>query len=180
MKILVICGSSARKSRTRGITELVHNYLKEKNIETLQIDLGIHNLPLYTGEEEVMNNPDVIEWQRVASEANGFFIATPEYHNGMSGSLKNALDYLRSKHFKGKAIAISAAAGGGKGGINALNNLRIVLRGVYGLVLPEQFVADPEHFNEHYQLIDSEARERIRLMVDELINITSHMKQTVQ
>ncbi|MCK9906868.1 NAD(P)H-dependent oxidoreductase, partial [Frankia sp. Cpl3] len=93
--------------------------------------------------------PAVKRLMAAAEQADGFVICTPEYHNGMSGSLKNALDFLGGKHFRGKAAIIGAACGGGKGGINALNNLRQVLRGVYAIVLPDQIVADPEHYDRH-------------------------------
>ena len=49
----------------------------------------------------------------------------------MSGALKNSLDYLSSSEFIHKPVALLAVAGGGKGGINALNSMRTVARGVY-------------------------------------------------
>ena len=56
-------------------------------------------------------------------------LCTPEYHNAMSGALKNSLDYLSSSEFVHKPVALLAVAGGGKGGINALNSMRTVARG---------------------------------------------------
>lgn len=137
MKIMVICGSPRAHSRTRGIARKMTEILKESGLETLHFDVGLNQLPLYSGNEADQEHPEVKRLSQLAKEADGFFICTPDYHNGMSGALKNALDFLGGSHFKGKPISIASAAGGGKGGINALNNLRIVMRGVYGMVLPQ-------------------------------------------
>lgn len=96
-----------------------------------------HPLPVFDGTEEQLKNRHVQTLQQLADEARGFFILTPEYHNGMSGALKNALDFLNKNHFHQNPAAIAAVSGGGKGGINALNNLRLVLRGLSTNVLPE-------------------------------------------
>lgn len=168
MKIMVLNGSATHPSNTRGISHYVLKLLTEKGIEVFSFDLREHVLPIYTGEEE--GNPTVIQLRTMAEHADGFFITSPEYHSGMSGALKNAFDFLGSCHFRTTAIAV--AVGGGKGGINALNNLRTVLRGVYALVLPSQFAADPEMFNVHGTLIDVEAKNRLKSMVEELVQIT--------
>jgi azobenzene reductase len=67
-------------------------------------------------------------------------------YNAMSGALKNALDFLGSDEFEHKPVALIAVGGGGKGGMNALNNMRIVMRGVYANAIPRQLVLDPSCF----------------------------------
>jgi azobenzene reductase len=172
MKIAVINGGATEASRTRGLARAFEQALSKRETQVEFFDLGEQILPIYTGSDEQYNMEAVKALQKLAAEADGFVICTPEYHNGMSGALKNALDFLGSRQFRGKPVIIGAAAGGGKGGINALNNLRIVLRGVYALVLPDQFVADPHHFNDQQKITDYDAQERIDLMVDELVRIT--------
>lgn len=172
MKILVISGSPTKKSRTRGLSNLVTEKLQDMNADVLNFDVGLDKLPLFTGSEDEQSNPTVQKLKSYASEADGFFVLTPEYHSGMSGALKNALDFLSGIYFKNKPITIAAAAGGGKGGINALNNLRLVLRGLYGLVLPGQFVADPAIFDDNYRVISEDAVERINSLVLEQVTLT--------
>lgn len=172
MKILVLNGSPMEKSRTRGITNLVKELLKEKNVTISTIDLGIEKLPLFPGEGTDENNITLQKLKREAEAADAFFIASPEYHNGMSGALKNALDFLGGSHFKHKPVAIAAASGGSKGGMNALNNMRTVLRGLYALVLPDQFVSDPYCYDEAYHLNDREAVERLEDLTHLLVEMT--------
>lgn len=163
------------KSRTRGITTLAKELLEEKGVTVSYIDLGLEKLPLFPGDGGNENNLTLQTLNREAEEADGFFIASPEYHNGMSGVLKNALDFLGGSHFKHKPTAIAAASGGSKGGINALNNLRTVLRGLYAMVLPDQFVSDPYCYDEDYQLVDREAVERLENMTTLLVEMTDKL-----
>ncbi|WP_349408421.1 NADPH-dependent FMN reductase [Pseudalkalibacillus sp. SCS-8] len=172
MKILVVNGSPMEKSRTRGITRLAKELLEEKGAEVTFFDLGTEKLPLFPGDEENDQNESLQKLKKEADTADAFFIASPEYHNGMSGALKNALDFLGGSHFKHKPAAIAAASGGSKGGINALNNMRIVLRGLYALVLPDQFVSDPYCYDDEYNLVDREAVGRLEDMATLLVTLS--------
>ncbi|KSU84235.1 MULTISPECIES: NADPH-dependent FMN reductase [Fictibacillus] len=172
MKILVMNGSPTAESRTRGIAEYAANVLQEKGVEVTFFDAGKDRLPLYTGDTAEQENEAVQKLIQAADEAQGFFICTPEYHNGMSGALKNALDFLTGNQFKNKPVVITAAAGGGKGGINALNNLRTVMRGLYSLVIADQFVADPIHFNDERELTEELATLRVNSLIDQLMDLT--------
>ncbi|MGD8188401.1 NADPH-dependent FMN reductase [Brevibacillus ginsengisoli] len=172
MKILVINGSATLQSRTRGLSTFISNELSNHQVEVLSFDAGIHLLPIYNGTNESYSHPEVARLIQLAEQANGFFITTPEYHNSMTGALKNALDFLGGKQFKNKPVALAAVCGGGKGGINALNSLRTVVRGVYGLALPSQFVADPQCFNEQAEFVAKDGQERVASLVTELVELT--------
>jgi azobenzene reductase len=173
MKIMVINGGARAISRTRGLSVAFERALAAKGVEILRFDLGTEILPIFTGTEAEKESASVQKLISYAEQADGFVICTPEYHNGISGALKNALDFLGGKQFKGKPAVIGAACGGGKGGINALNNLRQVLRGVYALTLPDQIVTDPEHYDEKLQVVGQDALERIEAMTEELVRITT-------
>jgi azobenzene reductase len=170
MNILVISGSARERSRSRGLSLWVVEYLQRCNIDVTYFDLGFYDLPIYKGGDE-SDHPHVQKLKKYANEADGFFITTPEYHNGMSGALKNALDFLGGAQFKGKPSTIAASSGGGKGGINALNNLRLVLRGVYSFVLPGQFIGDPKCFSDELKLNEEVSQQRLEELLDELIEI---------
>jgi len=61
-----------------------------------------------------------------------------------------------------------AVAGGGKGGINALNNMRTVMRGVYANVIPKQLVLDPVHIDVENATVAENIKESIKELVEEL------------
>lgn len=178
MNLLLVNGGARKISRTRGLTKAFEAALKEKGVTVNVFDVGIDMLPIFTGTEEDREAASVQKLTAYAREADGFVICTPEYHNGMSGALKNALDFLGGTHFRGKPVVIGATCGGGKGGINALNNLRIVMRGVYGNVLPDQIVVDPDHFDQQLQLVNYDMQERISQIANELVKMTGLMKSS--
>lgn len=179
MKLLFIIGSARKESKSCEVVKNVQHYLKENQIKKSYplsnvvfetVDMRHDPLPVYNGDESQIINQHVSSLKEKANDADGFFIITPEYHNGMSGSLKNALDFLNLDQFKEKPVAIAAAAGGGKGGINALNNLRLVLRGVGANVLSEQVVVDGVHFNEKAILSDEPITSRLHTLFDTLMD----------
>jgi azobenzene reductase len=59
-------------------------------------------------------------------------------------------------------------AGGGKGGINCLNNMRTVMRGVYANAIPRQLVLDPSVFDYDRDGLNREAAEQVDGLVEEL------------
>ncbi|SFJ68900.1 azobenzene reductase [Halobacillus dabanensis] len=141
MSIVIFSGTPRKHGRTRQVAKEV----AEKLDGTL-VDLSEGSLPMFNGEDAQGQN-ETVQWLRkIVEEAEAFVWVSPEYHNGMSGALKNALDYLGSNHFKGKPTLLLAVSGGGKGGINALNQMRTIGRGLYADVAAQQMIFDPDDF----------------------------------
>ncbi|MFT9847684.1 NADPH-dependent FMN reductase [Aneurinibacillus sp. REN35] len=176
MKVMVVAGSAREQSNTRGLAQAIQAYIEEQKAEVLFFDVGTHELPLYKGGEEG-GHPEVQRLRSYAEQADAFFICTPEYHSGMSGSLKNALDFLGGDHFRGKPSMIAAVGGGGKGGINALNGLRTVLRALYSIVLPEQYVTDVVCYNDRCELVHEESNTKLKEMAQQLVRVTEALRK---
>ncbi|MBP0727333.1 NAD(P)H-dependent oxidoreductase [Bacillus sp. RG28] len=161
MNIVIVNGSPRANSRTKKLNQII---LKKHDLK--YIDLSEMEIPFFDGTDEQKHNIHVVNWMDAIENAEAVIFTTPEYHGGMSGLLKNATDFLGSKHLKDKPVAIIATAGGGKGGINALNNLRIVLRSLYANVIAKQIVIDPNDFISDESNLSNE----IHLSIDEVIN----------
>ncbi|ARI78447.1 NADPH-dependent FMN reductase [Halobacillus mangrovi] len=161
MNIVVISGTPRRTGKTRIAARLVAEQLGAD-----LIDLSELHLPLFNGEKEQDEWPEVQQLRQKTEWADAFVWLSPEYHNGISASLKNALEFLDGDTFRHKPILLLAVAGGGKGGINTLNQMRTVARGLYALVIPEQFVFDPDCFTEIGGLSE-EAYEQISRILSE-------------
>ena len=71
-------------------------------------------------------------------------LATPEYHGGISGVLKNTLDLLSGEHLKGKIAGIVTVLGGASNS-NALNDLGRILRCCHAWVMPEYIAIARAH-----------------------------------
>jgi azobenzene reductase len=139
---IVVVNGSPRKS---GRTGIVARHIARQYRAQL-IDLSKEVIPLYNGEASQEELPSVLYLRQQMQQADGVILCSPEYHGAMSGALKNALDFLNSDQFEHKPVALIAVAGGGKGGINALNNMRTVMRSLHANAIPKQLVLDPPGF----------------------------------
>lgn len=162
MNMLVINGSMPKGGRT----EILTHYIAEK-YDFDFIHLYEANIPFLTGEREQWQLPAVTSFKKKVAEADGIILISPEYHGGMTGALKNALDFLSSDDLEHTPVALIATAGGGKGGINCLNNMRTVMRGFYANVLPRQIVLDPDCFDYDQETL----REESQKLVNELVTV---------
>ena len=98
-------------------------------------------LPLF--DEDIQNGPGIpaevtLLAQQILSAA-AVVISTPEYNSGISGVLKNALDWVsRTKlsPWRDKPVAILSAADGRSGGARAQFALRLCLNPFRPRVLP--------------------------------------------
>ena len=74
--------------------------------------------------------------------ADGLIIATPGYHGGTSGLLKNALDYLQelagdpAPYLDGKAVGCLVTASGWQAGGTTLTSLRATVHALRGWPTP--------------------------------------------
>lgn len=175
MNVLIICGSARERANSKIICSLVQDMLEKHGVDTNYFNVGTHILPLLTVDSSQNSHQEVQRLRSYARSADGFFICTPDYHNGISGSLKNALDFLDASHFRDKICTMASVAGGGKGGINPLNNLRLVLRGVYAIVLSEQLVVDAAQVNPVDRTIDRMSYERLKVQIDQFVEITARL-----
>lgn len=160
MRVMLISGSLRSGSTTRAALQIVAEALSGGGIDVDFYDLGENRFPLY--DPDAASVPaDVQEFRQRVMAADGLVLGTPEYHSGMTGALENALDYIGSRYVKDKPVALLCSSGGGKGGMNALMNMRTVIRGVSGLAIPEQVIIDEDDFDADLQLIGSSKRERL-------------------
>lgn len=90
------------------------------------------NLPLYDGDlEDAQGLPEGVNTlvAQIAA-ADAVLISTPEYNAGITGVLKNALDWISrhpDKPLVGKPTAVMSAAAGRAGGVRAQTMLRSCL-----------------------------------------------------
>jgi NAD(P)H-dependent FMN reductase len=91
LKILALSGSLRKHSyNTAAIKAL--EILSPNNIEVVIGDIG--GLPLFNPDLEEQHIPSLQYIKASLKESSGLILATPEYAHGISGPLKNALDWL--------------------------------------------------------------------------------------
>ncbi|MDX8351925.1 NADPH-dependent FMN reductase [Cognatiyoonia sp. IB215182] len=138
------------------------------------------NLPLYNGDLEAAEGiPASVQTlaDQIAA-ADAVIIATPEYNKAISGSLKNALDWVsRTKGgpWKAKPVAIMSAAAGRAGGERSQFSLRLAMMAFRPRILqgPEVLVANSsKEFDENGKLTGELYIKLLTELMDELRAMT--------
>ena len=139
LQILGICGSMKPRSATAFVINQALAAAKEAGAEADFYDISEHDLPFCDGRDDEMSYPSQVhEFKEMIRSSQGIIIGTPEYHNSLTGSLKNALDLCGFSEFEHKMVGLIGVAGGGMGAVNAINHLRVIMRGVGSWVVPHQ------------------------------------------
>jgi len=165
LKIVGICGSLRDGSYTRMALKVALRGAEETGAHTQLIDLREYELAFCDGREEGETYPkDVLRLRENVRPAHGIILATPEYHGGYSGVLKNAIDLMGFDEFEGKMIGLVGISGGAMGAFSALNNLRGVGRALHAWVVPEQ-ASVPKAWNvfdDQGKLKDKDVEKRLK------------------
>ncbi len=106
MKIIAISGSLRASSLNTCVLQ-AGSRLAPAGAE-IELFEGIGNLPFFNSDLEAEHLPaEVARFRTVVGSADGVLISSPEYARGVSGVMKNALDWLvGSETFPGKPVAL--------------------------------------------------------------------------
>ena len=109
MKIFAISGSLRAASLNSALLRAVARLAPANIIVELYTDLG--NLPLFNPDLEHTDPPSVANLRAQILAADVLLIASPEYAHGISGVLKNALDWMVGcEAFVNKPVALFNAS----------------------------------------------------------------------
>lgn len=177
IKIVAIGGSLRPFSITYQILVIMLKKIEARGASTQLIDLREMHLPFCHGGSDYSNFPQVDYLRDSIQTSSGLLIATPEYHGGLSGILKNAIDLIEEEHISGKAIGLISVLGG-LSSANALNMMRVVFRHLHCWVLPQQVIIPNSQtvFDAQGHLIDEELNFRLEQLVDHLLNFVYKLK----
>jgi NAD(P)H-dependent FMN reductase len=165
VRIAGICGSIRKGSYTRIALVLALRGAEEAGAKSELIDLRDYRVIFCDGnEDESLYPEDVFKLREAVRRAQGIILATPEYHGGYSGVLKNALDLMGFEEFEGKMLGLICVSGGRGGASGAMHSLRDVGRALHAWVIPEQ--ASVAHasqvFDENGRSNDAETEKRLK------------------
>jgi chromate reductase, NAD(P)H dehydrogenase (quinone) len=108
-KILALSGSlraaSINSALLRAATRLAPRDV------SVSVFHGLGDLPLFNPDLEAHRPGNVAEFQQAVAESDALLIASPEYAHGVTGTIKNALDWLVGfEPFTSKFVAVLNAS----------------------------------------------------------------------
>ncbi|WP_414408115.1 NADPH-dependent FMN reductase [Synechococcus sp. W55.1] len=176
-RFVAIGGSLRPNSLTYQALEVARREFEKLGIPLHILDLRQMKLPFVDGSESYADYPDVAVLQATMKRADGIILASPEYHGGISGSLKNALDLLSFEQLEGKVFGLISVLGG-ESNSNTLNQMRLIVRWVHGWVIPEQIAIGRawNAFDEQGNLKDEKLQQRFQHFVQSLVTHTHKLR----
>lgn len=136
MNIVIIAGSNRKGATSTRLSEYVASFVEAQGHQATLVDLYEKPLPFYSPDSEYESTEAIHDLNLSMRSADAVVLATPEYHSGISGVLKNALDHLGQDHFRGKVV-LSMSSAGGAVGTSSLQQLQTIVRNLHGINLPE-------------------------------------------
>lgn len=183
MNVLGISGSLRAESAARKALERALAGAESAGARARLLDLRELDLPLYDEDEArytAQNREAVVHLNEAATAADAFIIASPEYHGGMSGVIKNAIDHLAGRHFRGKAAGVVAVAGGRVAPVSTALMLRTVLRQLGAIAVPQQVLLPEAEklFDADGNLVDTELARRLADLGVEVVRLARALEMT--
>ena len=177
VKIVGLGGSLRPDSYTQIALKVAAQRVEALGAEVEILDLRQLNLPFCHGGKDYSEYPDVQRLRDTVSGADGLILATPEYHGGVSGVLKNTLDLMSFDELSDKVTGVLSVLGG-QANSNALNELRLIVRWVHGWVIPEQIAIGQAWgaFSPEGKLLDEKLSERFDKFAQSLVDNTRKLR----
>lgn len=177
VKIVGFGGSLRPDSYTQIALKIAAQRVEALGAKVEILDLRQLNLPFCDGGKDYSAYPDVQLLRDTVSGADGLILATPEYHGGVSGVLKNTLDLMSFDELSDKVTGLVSVLGG-QANSNALNDLRLIIRWVHGWVIPEQIAIGQawSAFSPEGKLVDEKLSERFDKFAQSLVDNTRKLR----
>lgn len=139
--IVGIGGTTRAGSSTEKALRFALNAAKALGAETVLLGASDIELPPYAPERPE-RTPEAKRLVAELRRAHGIIIASPGYHGGVSGLLKNALDYTEDMrtdervYFDGRSVGCIVTAAGWQGTTTTLSALRSIVHALRGWPTP--------------------------------------------
>lgn len=172
MQITILAGSNRMEASSTTLLRYIEKLLKDLQISVSFIDLAKLPIPLFSPDNWDFH-PNVQQMLATIYEGDGVIIGTPEYHGSISGTLKNALDYLTPDQFEGKTV-LSVSSAGGPLGVSSLTQLQTIIRCLHGINNPEwiSIGQSSNSFTSDGKPSDENMQKRVQDAVHQFVELT--------
>ena len=173
--IVGLGGSLSSPSRSLDAVEVALDAATAAGAETRLFDLRALDLPLFA--PGAAPSPAAQEYTEAVFEADGLIWSSPMYHGTISGSFKNALDWLEllgrrdPPYLTDKVVGLIGSAGGVQG-LQVVNTLEYVVRALRAFAVPMVVpIAGRTAFDADGRLIDERAAMQLKHLGEEVAAI---------
>ena len=173
LKIGIIIGSTRPGRKAEAVAKWVYEIAQKRSDAKFElVDIKDFNLPLL--DEPVSpimgqySKPHTKVWAAKIGSFDGYVFVAPEYNHGISGALKNAIDFLFGE-WNDKAAGFVSY--GGAGGARAVEQLRLVMAEVRIATVRNQVVLSMFTDFENFSVFKPAPKQEksVNAMLDQVI-----------
>lgn len=141
-EIIFLSGSLSEESKTRRIADWCSGQCAQHGALTRVFYGTDLEFPFYRPGVRTDDRPDIQHYLQAVERADAVVLVSPAYHGGVSGLLKNAIDYINELGevnrplLDGRAIGCIAVARGEQGAASTLAMLRTIGHALRGWPTP--------------------------------------------
>src|SRR5499425_3703074 len=141
LTVVGLGGSLAKHSSSLAALKIAMEGAAETGAKTELLDIRQLSLPMYDPAEEDNPSESVLRTCDAIHRADGLLWSSPLYNGTISGSFKNALDWLKllgdrnPPYLTDKVVGLISTAGGVQG-LQAVNTMEFVVRALRGWAVP--------------------------------------------
>ncbi len=171
-KLLGLPGSLRKKSVSRAVLHSVKAALPA-NVEMTIFELS--EIPLYNEDLEADRPAAVRALHDAVAACDGLVVLSPEYNHGMSGVLKNAVDWVSRPGYnsvlKDKPVAVLTTSESPLGGARAQADLHKMFLSTVSRIAPgrEVSIGGTGKAVVDGKLVDDNVMKRILTLIDSLL-----------
>lgn len=161
LNVLAVVGSLQGASVTRVVIRHVAERFTAAGCAVDILDFQEEPLALYNP-DTAHDLPGYVDLQRRVARADVVVLGTPDYHGGISGSMKNFLDHFW-REFAGKLFAPLVASH--EKGLTVIDQLRTVARQCYAWTLPYGVSFQEDEDIQAGQVTSDTLKRRLEMLV---------------
>ena len=178
LKVVGLGGSLREASRSRAALEVALEGAAAAGARAQLLDLREVDLPMFSPDLEADPPAVVGTLLNACYEADGMLWSSPMYNGSVSGSFKNAIDWLHMlgsrepPYLHDEVIGLISAAGGTQG-LQVVNTMEFSVRSLRGWAVP-YVVPVPQAtrvFAESGTVQDEVVEQQLRLLGEEVVRV---------
>jgi FMN reductase len=178
LKVVGLGGSLREASSSRAALGVALEGAAAAGATVELLDLRELGLPMYSPDLEADAPPGVVQLLETSYEADGMIWSSPMYNGSVSGSFKNAIDWLHMlgqrepPYLHDEVIGLISAAGGTQG-LQVVNTMEFSVRSLRGWAVP-YVVPVPQAtqaFADSGAIQDVLVGQQLRLLGEEVVRV---------
>jgi FMN reductase len=183
MLFVGIGGTLRAGSSSESALRMCLEAVKAAGHDTILLDGPQLELPLYDPDRP-MRSAGAVALVESVRMADGVILASPGYHGGVSGLVKNALDYLEDTageahpYFDGRPVGCITTAYGYPGAAAALAGLRSCAHALRGWPTPYGAAINSKLWRDGSGAVTGEVRDGLELVATQVVTLASALTVT--